>query len=178
MVTAFNHRPTFSSHLSEKAIIANQTNGYNKLIIINNRYISWTLRAAVLLLLIGATLITATISLQYRHQKSVDQFFTDPPTPTKNILIIRTGNHWITASGNNKKIYTPLLSKTLGAYRSHRYLGWYADYKQWKKGLQLPFALMYEVTYDKAIINESFYFSGEHPSHLLAREVSLDIELN
>ena len=147
------------------------------MIIIKNRFLSWSLRGGILLLLIFSALMTATVSLQYLYQESVDAFFSGTPTPNEDILIIHTGNNWITASGENKSIYQPLLSDELGAYQSHRYVGWYADYKQWKKGLQLPFTLVYEVTYDKAVISENFHFTGGFPTHLLAREVALGSEI-
>lgn len=136
------------------------------------------MRAVVFSLLLLSIATTATISLPYLYQKSVDRFFSDTLTAAENLLIIHTKGDWLSASGAHKQIYHPLLSKELGAYQSHRYLGWHTSYQYWKRDVGIPFTLMYEVTYDNATIHENFYFSGGFPGELLIREITLSTGQN
>ncbi len=141
-------------------------------IIIGNTYFSWLSRCLIIALLIVLGLIAVTLSKQYVYQRAVDQFLSSASQEEK-VLVIHTADRWITTTGKNKSIYYPLLTQELGEYRSHRFIGWHADYRLWRKGLELPFILLYEVTYDNAVTEEQFHFSGGLPFEVSIREVSL-----
>ncbi|MGB1270545.1 MAG: hypothetical protein ACPG5T_00585 [Endozoicomonas sp.] len=161
-------------------------------ILTNNRTASWLSRIVILAIVLISGLLTALISLQFIYQQQVDNYFSNhlskegsserhhlsphasDQTLQEDLLIIRTGNNWVSATGRHRKTYVPLLAKELGAYQGHHYIGWYASYEQWQKNRQLPFTLMYEVNYEKGTSQERFFFSGTLTSKLKAREIRLD----
>ena len=144
--------------------------------IIKKRGVSWSVRLTLIALLGILCLIAITIHLPVTQKKVVDRFFLDSDYSNSldEALIIDTNGQQITVFGQEKQIYQPLLSDTLGTYQSHRYLGWHADYRQWRKGVNLPFSLLYEVNYSHGVVREYFYFKGGFTPRLWAREVNLD----
>lgn len=161
-------------------------------ILIKNRTASWLSRLVILAIVLVSGLLTALVSLQFIYQQQVDNYFSNNLSKEgsselqhssphesdqalqEDLLIIRTGNNWVSATGRHRKTYAPLLAKELGAYQEHRYIGWYDSYEQWQKNRQLPFTLMYEVNYEKGTSQERFFFSGILPSKLKAREIRVD----
>ena len=114
------------------------------------------------------------ISLQYLYQQKVEQFFVNQIPIDPQALIIRSHNHWITTGKNHFKTYQPLLAKTLGDYKSHRFLGWHASYEDWRTSQDgLPITLLYEVQYELGVSQETFLFKGVMPARLMAREVRI-----
>ena len=147
--------------------------------LVNNRLGSWLSRVGILSIIALSALITGFISLQFFYQQKVDSYFSDLAINTAladdSALIIRTKSHWITAAGEHRETYKPLLAKELGDYQSHHYVGWFSSYQDWLNSQDgLPFTLMYEVQYEHGISQEAFFFKGVIPARLMAREVNIN----
>ncbi len=147
--------------------------------LVNSRLGSWLSRIGILSIIALSALITGFISLQFFYQQKVDSYFSDQGINTaltdEAALIIRTKDHWITASGQHQETYKPLLAKELGDYQSHRYIGWFSSFSDWVSSHDgLPFTLMYEVQYEHGISQEAFFFKGIIPARLMAREVNIN----
>ncbi|MFK0571586.1 hypothetical protein [Endozoicomonas sp.] len=147
--------------------------------LVNNRLGSWLSRIGILSIIALSALITGFISLQFFYQQKVDGYFSnldiDTPLTNEAALIIRTKDHWITTSGQHRETYKPLLTKELGEYQSHRYLGWFSSYDDWLASNDgLPFTLLYEVQYEHGMSEETFFFKGVMPTRLMARQVQIN----
>ncbi|AMO55196.1 hypothetical protein GZ77_11515 [Endozoicomonas montiporae] len=146
--------------------------GISKRVLISNRKLSFLSRCFTVLLIFTAGLITAAVSLQYFYQQAVNDYFADG-IATEDNLIIQIDRHTLTATGNKKDHFLPLLDDELGAYQSHRFIGWNADVERMKSSESLPFILLYEVRYEKRITEESFYYRGVTIPKLHLRKVMI-----
>ncbi|WP_299731223.1 hypothetical protein [uncultured Endozoicomonas sp.] len=148
-------------------------------VLVRDRYQSWVLRGGLLLIVLLSAVVVIFASMQYLYQQQVERYFSAINEAESSVdegsLIISTADHWITASGIKKDIYKPLLDEKLGAYLSHRYIGWHSNYKDWLNSQNgRAFFLMYEVQYEKGSSEESFLFNGFDASRILAREVMVN----
>ena len=147
--------------------------------LINNKLGSWLSRMGILSIIILSAFITGFISLQFFYQQKVDNYFSNlvmnNTSTDESVLIIRTKDHWITTTGQHRETYRPLLTKELGNYLGHRYVGWFSSYSDWLNSNDgLPFTLLYEVQYEHGVSQESFFFKGVVPAKLMAREVRVN----
>ncbi len=147
--------------------------------LVSNTLGSWLSRVGILSIIALSALITGFISLQFFYQQKVDDYFANLAMSShltnEAALIIRTKDHWITASGQHRETYRPLLAKELGNYQNHRYVGWFSDYQGLLNGNDgLPFNLLYEVQYEHGASQESFFFKGLMPARLMVREVGVN----
>ncbi|WP_066017477.1 hypothetical protein [Endozoicomonas atrinae] len=120
--------------------------------LINNKLGSWLSRMGILSIVILSAFITGFISLQFFYQQKVDNYFSNlgmnAPSTDESVLIIRTKDHWITTTGQHRETYRPLLTKELGSYQGHRYVGWFSSYSDWLNSNDgLPFTLLYQLNF-------------------------------
>ncbi len=153
-------------------------------ILIENSVVSWISRGIFLLIIITTAIITSAISLQFLYQHQVDNYFSSVPVSLQQeeeeeeeqeqqekILLIRTGEHTLTTWGKNKDNFKQLLHAEQGEYRKHQFIGWHADYRNILENFELPFSLLYEVTYENSSNTEIFSYTGIFSPTLETREV-------
>ncbi|MET4693156.1 hypothetical protein [Endozoicomonas lisbonensis] len=146
--------------------------GIKKRVLISNRKLSLLSRCITVVLIFTAGLITAAASLQYFYQQEVNNYFADGIAREDN-LVIQMDRHVLTATGNKKNHFLPLLDNELGAYQSHRFIGWNTDVRNRHSNESLPFILLYKVSYEKKITEEFFYYKGFLDPDLTARKVRI-----
>ncbi|WP_419534795.1 hypothetical protein [Endozoicomonas sp.] len=147
--------------------------------LVSNKLGSWLSRVGILSIIALSALITGFISLQFFYQQKVDDYFANLAMSShltnEAALIIRTKDHWITASGQHRETYKPLLARELGDYQNHRYLGWFSSYSDWLNSNDgLPFTMLYEVQYEHGVSEETFLFKGLLPTKLAVRQIEIN----
>ena len=147
--------------------------------LVNNQSGSWLVRIAIASIIILSAFITGFISLQFFYQQKVDSYFSNlginSLSADESALIIRTGDHWITSTGQHRETYRPLLAKELGSYKRHQYIGWFSSFSDWLNSSDgLPFTLLYEVEYEHGVSEETFLFKGLLSTKLVARQVRIN----
>ncbi len=144
-------------------------------VLVHNKLGSGLSRLGIVSIIILSAVVTGFISLQYLYQQHVDRFFINQTSIDPQALIIGNNDHWITTGKNHFKTYKPLLQKELGDYKSHRFLGWFSSYEQWRNSQDgFPVTLLYEVQYELGVSQETFLFKGIMPARLMARMVNVN----
>ena len=146
--------------------------GIKKRVMTGNRKPSLLSRCMTVLLIFTAGLMTAAISFQYFYQQEVNDYFADG-IAREDSLMIQMDRHVLTATGNKKNHFLPLLNNELGAYQSHRFIGWNTDARIRHGHERLPFVLLYKVSYEKKTTKEFFYYKGFLDPDLTARKVRI-----
>ncbi|MCW7554374.1 hypothetical protein NX722_17460 [Endozoicomonas gorgoniicola] len=146
--------------------------GIKKRVLISNRKLSLLSRCITVILIFTTGLITAAVSLQYFYQQEVNNYFADGIAREDN-LMIQMNRHVLTATGNKKDHFLPLLDNELGAYQSHRFIGWNTNDRGRHSNENMPFVLLYTVSYEKKTTKEFFYYKGFLNPDLTARKVRI-----
>ena len=146
--------------------------GIKKRVLISNRKLSLLSRGITVMLIFTAGLMTAAVSLQYFYQQEVNNYFADGIAREDN-LMIQMDRHVLTATGNKKNHFLPLLDDELGAYQSHRFIGWNTNARGRHSNENMPFVLLYTVSYEKKTTKEFFYYKGFLDPDLTARKVRI-----
>ena len=146
--------------------------GIKKRVMTGNRKRSLLSRCVTVMLIFTAGLMTAAISFQYFYQQEVNNYFADGIAREDN-LMIQVNRHVLTATGNKKDLFLPLLDDELGAYQSHRFIGWNTNDRGLHSNEDMPFVLLYTVSYEKKTTKEFFYYKGFLNPDLTARKVRI-----
>ena len=142
-------------------------------VIIKRSLISRSIRTICFLLLITSALFTSAVSLHQLYKPAVNHYFSESPVSSEQILSIQSGHYKVSTQKDSKHSFSEVLSRELGAYKSHSSVGWYADFSKLTSPDNFPVVMTYRVEYESGSTEQEFVFTGLFDRKLIVRQVRL-----
>ncbi|MRI33514.1 hypothetical protein EOPP23_11005 [Endozoicomonas sp. OPT23] len=142
-------------------------------VIIKNVNSSRLIRSISFLAILGTSIFTLAVSLNYFYKPIVDRYFTSGESGSEQILSIHSGNYRVTTKKDSLLSFTDVLSNELGDYKSHKPVGWHADFSELSHPDSFPFVMIYRVDYERGATEQEFVFAGLFERKLIGRQVRL-----